>query len=360
MRRFLVSLSALLFLLISSAVAQSKGVSDSKAPYQASFVVVTDFVTPGTGADLSDALQKIIDEHPNRTIYFPDGEYLLSKSLLTPAEPSKSVHIVMGNYAILKAMDSWQKDGGALIRLGGKLPFNNIRMMGSNYGLEGGIMDGSGIADGVSIDSGRETRVRNVSIKNVRIGIHVKYGANSGSSDSDIMDVNIVGNDTPESIGVLLEGYDNTLSNMRIYAVHTGVWVKSGGNSLRNIHPLYAFNEKQVFDTSTGFIVEQGNNFLNYCYSDQFATGFSLNKGVCANLTDCFVWWYRGDVAFQTALDCHGPLESFVTGLHVGFSDNCQNVTLLKAEAGGKGCLEHVSVGERIFTKDDASRLYRM
>ena len=35
-------------------------------------------------------------------------------------------------------------------------------------------------------------------------------------TDSDIINVNIVGNDTKTSIGVLVEGYDNTFTNMRI------------------------------------------------------------------------------------------------------------------------------------------------
>ena len=54
-------------------------------------------------ADVSDALQRIIDSNPNRTIYFPDGVYLISKPILTPAYPSKSVALELSNYAIIKA-----------------------------------------------------------------------------------------------------------------------------------------------------------------------------------------------------------------------------------------------------------------
>ena len=45
---------------------------------------------------------------------------------------------------------------------------------------------------------------------------HIKKGANNLSSDADITGVNIVGNGTTDSIGVLIEGFDNTLTNMRI------------------------------------------------------------------------------------------------------------------------------------------------
>ena len=124
--------------------------------------------------------------------------------------------------------------------------------MGSNYGINGGIFDGHGVADGISIDSGRETRITNASIKNTQVGIHILHGANSGSSDSDICDVNIIGNDDPNSIGLLVEGYDNTFTNMRIAHVNTGVWLKTGGNSLKNIHPLYKYSDNKKYEDGAG------------------------------------------------------------------------------------------------------------
>lgn len=149
------------------------------------YVIVTKHGVKADGkTDVSDAIQKVIDNNPNRTIYFPDGVYLLSKSIITPADPEKSVHLVLSNYATLKAKD-WNQ-GGALVRLGGKDPKNSITINGSNYGFYGGIIDGSGVADGISIDGGRETRVENVSIKHVQTGLIIKHGANNGSSDSDI------------------------------------------------------------------------------------------------------------------------------------------------------------------------------
>ncbi|MBR2613896.1 MAG: flagella basal body P-ring formation protein FlgA, partial [Clostridia bacterium] len=41
------------------------------------YVLITDYAMPNTGEDVSDAIQKAIDENPHRTIYFPDGEYIL-------------------------------------------------------------------------------------------------------------------------------------------------------------------------------------------------------------------------------------------------------------------------------------------
>ena len=54
------------------------------------YITVTDYIAR-SNEDISDKLQKIIDENPNRTIFFPDGDYYISKPLLTPAAPNLSV-----------------------------------------------------------------------------------------------------------------------------------------------------------------------------------------------------------------------------------------------------------------------------
>ena len=57
------------------------------------YIIATDYVPADGKTDVSDALQKLIDNNPNRTIFFPDGIYLLSKPILTPAHPERSVSL---------------------------------------------------------------------------------------------------------------------------------------------------------------------------------------------------------------------------------------------------------------------------
>ena len=106
----------------------------------------------------SDAIQRLIDLNPNREIFFPDGTYLLDKPICTPAHPEKSVALRLSTYAKFKAAPGWTNNE-AMVRLGGIHPANNIMLPGSWYWLKGGIIDGSGVAKGVSIDGGRETLV---------------------------------------------------------------------------------------------------------------------------------------------------------------------------------------------------------
>ena len=281
------------------------------------YIIATDFLPADGVTDLSDALQGLIDANPNRTIFFPDGTYLLTKPVCTPAHPEKSVDLQLSNFACLRATDDWCSPE-AMIRLGGKEPANVIYMPGSNYGLTGGIIDGSGRATGVSIDSGRESSIRNVSIKKVLVGIHIKYGANSGSSDADITGVNITGNGSPDSIGVLIEGYDNTLTNMRIANVFTGVEVRGGGNMLRNIHPLFIIRPATYdrYEESVGFRILHDLNWFDYCYSDQFAVGFDTAGG--GVLKNCFCWWYSAREKLHLAVRSAAPFRGGIDTLVIG------------------------------------------
>ena len=286
-------------------------------------VCVTDYVSANTGKDVYEELQAVIDENPNRTIWFPDGEYIVSQSLKTPADPVKSVDLQLSNYAVLKASDDF--GGGAVVSLGGKDAYNTTKINGSNYSLTGGIIDGNNVADGISIDSGRETKVQNTSIKHTVTGLYIRYGANSGSSDADISDVNIIGSGTKNSTGMIIEGYDNTFTNIRIGYVYNGVIMRSGGNALTNIHPLYQIGWDN-YEGSCGFIDENSNNLYTYCYSDQFETCFKIVGNGRNIYTDCFGFWWSGEGKKCTGFRVDGDkFNSVVTNARIDFRSDTDN-----------------------------------
>lgn len=322
------------------------------------YIIVTQHGVVADGkTDVSQAVQKIIDENPNRTIFFPDGTYLLKSPIATPADPVKSVDLRLSNYAIIKASEDWDVKQGAIVRLGGKDACNCITTCGSNYTLSGGIIDGSGVADGVSIESGRETRIMETSIKNVRRGIHIFYGANCGSSDADVMNVHIVGNGALDSIGVLCEGFDNSFTNMRIANVQIGFHLIGAGNFLRHIHPLYTSNYEK-YQESYGFLCESNNNFLTNCYSDHFAIGFRING--FQSMNSCFCFWYNNMGEKHTAISSVGAFNACVTNLVIGFRDEVTKNVVLATEAdGGLGVIDHLSVNQSICTDETYKQYLR-
>ena len=278
---------------------------------------ITDLISFDDGEDISELIQEVIDQNPNRTIYFPDGEYIIGKPIVTAADPKKSVSLRLDDFAVIRASTDWCSDE-AMIRLGGCDEANDIFTPGSNYGIEGGIIDCRGVAKGISIDSGRETYIRNLSVKNAVVGIHIKYGVNSGSSDADIFGVNITGTGECDSIGIIIDGYDNTLTNIRIGNVFVGVDLIGAGNILRNVHPLYYIDSPSYcrYDESVGFKNTNGRlNWFDYCYSDQFATGFYTTHG--GQYNNCYAYWYSEKDERHVALSSDGVFDGRVCGMSV-------------------------------------------
>ena len=299
------------------------------------YVIVTDYIPADESADAADAIQAVIEANPNRTIYFPDRVYRLSKPICTPADPKKSVDLQLSTYAVICPAENWDSEE-AMIRLGGICPFNSIYINGSNYSLSGGILDGLNFATGVSIDSGRETAIRNVSIKHTKIGIHIKHGANSGSSDADIMNVNITGTGKTDSIGVLVYGYDNSFTNMRIANVFRGFEIHSGGNVLKNIHPLYTCDYTD-YQEGAAFFDAGNDNWYNFCYSDQFAVGFRTAGRGRITLESCFCYWYSSRGEKCTAFRADGTYNAVAAHCKAGFRQDTENHLLVVGEPGGCG-----------------------
>ena len=325
---------------------------------ESSYLSVSSVLPADGSVDAAPLIQQLIDENPNRTIFFPDGIYKISEPICTPADPRRAVSLLLSDFAVIQAAEDWDS-GEAMIRLGGKHAYNSITINGSNYSLTGGIVDGAGRAKAVSIDSGRETAVRNVSIKHAKVGIHIKHGANSGSSDADISGVNIVGTGGTDSVGVLVEGFDNTFTNMRVANVYVGFDLRSAGNSLRNLHPLYTSDNTDYAD-SCGFRDYCGNNWYSFCYSDQFANGFRLADNVRDILTDCFAFWYSDRGGPQTLIRCDGRFNSMVTNIKVGFKnrDNI-NTILAVAEPGGHGVMRNLCLNHGDESWFDGDTTYR-
>ena len=304
------------------------------------FVVITEFLNANTGEDIASKIQKVIDTHPQSVIYFPDGEYLIGSPIKTSSNGGLAVSLKLSDNAVIKATDDWAKSSGAMIRLGGTKQLNSINIIGSNYYIEGGIIDGSGRADGVAVDHGRETSVRDVTIVNTNVGLHVKDGANGGSSDADIENIRIYGNGSPSSVGLLIEGWDNTFSNMRIANVQTGVRVTTAANLIRDIQVTYISNPKSapLQSTSVGFEDLGDRNWYDNCSSIDFATAFKIEASR-SFLTSCVAKWTQAqkDSAKQVAIYTSHTWRSLARSVAAYFTAPAARCEYLVAAADGRG-----------------------
>ena len=213
------------------------------------------------------AIQTLIDNNPNRTIYFPEATYLISQPLVTPANYLKSVQLKLDKYAIIKASNNFI--GDYVIDLGGK--DNNDQSMyniGVLYGIDGGIIDCNNITGGIKV-YGISPTVTNCEIRNCsKIGVYLPSGMHNSSADAFISNLHIFGNNSLDSIGLKCEAADNTFEDIKIYRTQVGVHVTHGANYFKNIHCLYSNDNLTNYNSSIGFYIKSWNNSFYQCYSD--------------------------------------------------------------------------------------------
>ncbi len=305
------------------------------------YVVVTDFVDV-EAEDVSDALQKVINDNPGKTLYFPDGTYKLKKSIKTPAHPAKQVSFKLSQYAVIAASAEWSEgNDSALVKIGaGEDGGTDKEKAEASSFFEGGYIDANKLASGISVEGGQNVYIHNVSVKGPRIGLDLK----SDYTRAD--NLVIVGDQANSSIGIRVRGSYNQLDTMRIASVFVGVQAEASANIFKNLHPLYyAQGAGGLYENtdSCGFWDKSEGNFYEMCYSDQFATGFRMEGNTRSVYSRCFVFWWKADAynSRNWGFASNGAFNSIIEGCRVDRHNNatdCQYLNLKSSYVGtGEG-----------------------
>ncbi len=313
------------------------------------FLKVTDYFPADTGKDVGPLIQKLIDKNPKKTIYFPDGEYIVSSPIITHSNGDKANALLLADGAVIKAdKDNWQnitfkniayKPTGAahttedltassVVALGGYMNewMSDTYRVGSYYYLMGGTIDGNGVANGVSLEFGRESLVRNVKIVNFKqIGFEIPRGSAGQSSDMDVEDVVIIGNGNKNTVGMRIHAYDNTISGCRIYDCQTGVMNMGGGNIYRDVRVYFTAQDKYAItkdvENIIGFKDSEGDNFYLHCYTENCAIGYMLAENRLSNVDGCRAAWKMKTGQKQIAFSSSGKLLNNISNCSAEFYD---------------------------------------
>lgn len=279
--------------------------------------------------DVAAQLQKIIDENPGATIYIPDGEYQIKRTIRTSSEPGKNVAIRLANFAFFSPHRSFT--GDYLFDLGSK---GNVMGSAPSY-FEGGTLIGNGKVSAMQISSGHNSVLRYTVMLSCTKALHIAENADG----TEVLGVNIQGLYSPECVGAVIDGPNSTFNMMRINDVHHGMHFRSSGNIARNIHPL-TYNRQETWEGTCGVIDEIGGNYYDYYYPDHFSIGFYLKNGRNL-LNNCFSYHYTNVLGrpysyFMVKTD--GPFDSYVSSLRADFGGYCDiNGILNEGAAGGSG-----------------------
>ena len=306
------------------------------------YVVLSDYAIEEGEKGYGAVLNRVIAENPGRTIYIPDGDYIIEEPVVIPADPEKSVSLRLGNQTVLRASSAWAEPYVGMIRVGVTegdelLTMEEVDTM--NYrsiSIIGGCIYGSGLATGISVEGGKDTYIYNVSIKSATRGIHVHQGPNElGATWVNVDNVNLTGTDKADSVGILVEGTYNTFSNMRIYVFRHGVQCTETGerNIFRNLHPLASSNKEAI-----GFYDKSNGNNFDVCYSDQYAAGYAMHENTVSVINGGFCYWYSAANNYHVGYRAEGKFNSLVISGKVSHGHDVElDAYLYVTEEGGQG-----------------------
>ncbi len=279
-------------------------------------------------------LQALIDENPNRTIYFPDGVYNISRSLVLPMEADKRVSLRLSQYAVIAPQNpsAWEKGTPVLhFGKGESVTDDTIDGVGARIYLTGGTIDGKNVADAVTVDGSGNLLISHIALKNFVNGVNIN------TNNVDIDSITGVGNGTTESTYINVNGSHNTISNLRMCNSFFGIKLTGGANIMRNLHPL--ITSWSTSPDTIGFWDNSDGNFYDYCYADQHATSFKLCDKNTSILNGCYAFWWSPNNGKHWGIHADGKFNSVVYGTDIRIygGNNADKAYIVVDEDGGSG-----------------------
>ncbi len=303
--------------------------------------------TPLKG-DCSEELQKLIDDNPNKTIYFPDGTYNISKPLIIPTSRDKRVSLRLSHYAVISVLnhEMWTKNDPVIHFGAGEPTAADVNdAVDIKAYITGGTIDGKRMATAIKIEGEGNVTVHHMALKNFSIGVHI------ASNNVYVDSITGTGNSTTSSIGVLIEGSHNTVSTLRMCQIHYGIKLTKGQNVLRNLHPLISTMKDS--STSIGFWDLSEGNFYDYCYSDQFAMAFKLADGNSSVFNGCHSYWWSPDNRIHYGFYVDGKFDGVINTCRIVMChpNEVDNAFIVVKTDGGDGKI----INPMVSVLDDAN-----
>lgn len=281
--------------------------------------------------DNYNVLQNLINNNPHKTLYFPDGTYLISNTLNIPTGNEHQINIEFSRNAILKTSESIT----SLISVGANEDSYNRYAEGSIVSITGVILDGTNTDRVIYLSANqKQTHLSNITILNANnYGIYCDTGTNtSDSGDNLIENLSINGKSSDYNcIGLYLVSSDNKIIDTRINKCKTGVYCIRG-NVFENVHVIGSWEtltpSTEDFDKTTAFIFDGwGLSMLTNCYADTMATGFEIIKQHRVNIKNSIAsWWYSDTNGHINVFKCDsGSMNQWyfhVDGFDVGIPAN--------------------------------------
>ena len=296
--------------------------------------------------DVTDALQKLINENPGKTIEFPDGEYVISKPLTIPADPAKAVSLRLSDYAIIRASDDWSVEDAMIQFATGKIPAESAD---ASFYINGGIIDGNHVAKAVCIQNAKDVMIANVNLANATVGLEIVAGR------ADAENLIITGSDSEASTGMILGADDCSVANIRISAVFNGVKVLGSNNALKSVYAVCTDDSKQT----CGYYDIGSGNVYDMCQSEQFSTAFRMGADSVSTFSACVAVWNSDANRQHRAFVSDKHFNSLIRNCKAEFGYEVPGASFLTVgDMGGNGQIIYPIIGGKDNMKSNTFKNY--
>lgn len=263
--------------------------------------------------DDTTAIQDCIDNNPHKTIYFPEGTYLISAPLVIPKGNEYQVNLLLDENAVIKT----ETEIDSLLEIGADdTPGTYDRY--SPYGkltIQGGTWDATNTTHALYTTSNRKfTIFKDLYVINVeKYGIYLDRGnqAESISTDARLFNISISGNGAdinPDAVGLYVYGTDNEFDEIRIQAIKKCIRCNSGGELFSNLHLTASYSNNSLgyadYNNTIGVeLTADGPYNFNNLYVDTYAQAIAIN----GSNVDCYInnlqtFYWKNDSTFTTSI----------------------------------------------------------
>ena len=248
--------------------------------------------------DITTLLQEFINNNDGQTINIPSGDYYVTEPIVIPCDTNMSINMTPTTHIHVKGTTNIE----CIFKIGGSKISSDYssRQKQIVQSIKGGNLDCKYADVGIIMTKTQISRVENITLYNVNIGIETQnWGDITHSTDYKILNVVIFGKTScnTSSIGIVNNTWDNEYQHLRIYGVSTGMLFNKGGCELHNIHITTIFTSDFTLDkfhATVGINLKADWINMTQVYMDNCATQLIVENSK-AMLTNCHFYWYYND-----------------------------------------------------------------
>lgn len=279
------------------------------------------------------SIQYIIDNFNNRTIYFPDGNYLISNKIVV--KQTTLNNFKLSNNA--KIFSNTEID--CIFEIGIDTTDGTFDKEKNSFvrHFTGGILDCENSHCAIKTTSNAPSLyLKDVVISNVDYyGIIIDKDNLYNSSNAYIENIYITGkssNSSNSSTAIQLNGFDNKLQNILTIGTKKGIEINSAGNMLTKCHCVTWYTNNTFstneFNNTIAFEINGADNTLQSCYSDTYGISFNILNENRQRLIDCFTFFWQSPNNAQTILvnlnNLYNPKIIISNTIFNGSNGNCK------------------------------------